>query len=103
MLKESNDSLSDNDILVATAGDYALRTENLKKAPTWVLSDGAIIILQGYTEFVIDVNGQKGPNKWGYDVYRLALRGGPNKGIYCSYNLMPTEKGGITSQEALTK
>lgn len=103
MLKESNDSLSDNDILVATAGDYALRTENLKKAPAWVLSDGAIIILQGHTEFVIDVNGQKGPNKWGYDVYRLALKGGANKGIYCSYNLMPTEKGGITSQEALMK
>ena len=65
MLKESNDSLSDNDILGATAGDYALRTENLKKAPAWVLSDGAIIILHGYTEFVIDVNGQKGPKQMG--------------------------------------
>lgn len=46
---------------------------------------------------------KKVPNKWGYDVYRLALKGGANKGIYCSYNLMPTEKGGITSQEALMK
>lgn len=45
----------------------------------FILPDGTIVLFYknatGYeaTAFIIDVNGKKGPNKWGYDVFYLTL------------------------------
>ena len=52
--------------------------------------------------FLVDVNGQKGPNKWGYDLFKLSFVKEKNK----QYRLMPsgcdvTEKGGTTSADML--
>ena len=47
----------------------------------YILYDGSYLILNDYSAaghhklyFAIDVNGKKGPNKWGYDVFYLNLR-----------------------------
>lgn len=48
----------------------------LKETPVWVLQDGTIIGLYiGVPKYIfVDVNGAKGPNKWGYDIFILQLR-----------------------------
>lgn len=69
----------------------------------YVLNDGSIVI--SYLadtvpiSMLIDVNGQKGPNKWGHDLFKLSFV----KDKY-NYKLMPSgcgvssyEKGGISS------
>ncbi len=104
--KENDDSLSDNDLLIATAGDAGLRAENLKRRPAVVLEDGQIIL--GYRtdprELIVDVNGKRGPNKWGYDIFRIQLKGGPEKGLfYMPLDIMPLEKGGLMPSKALLK
>ncbi len=71
----------------------------------YVLNDGSLVI--SYTvdnvpiSMLIDVNGQKGPNKWGHDLFKLAFSKEGN-----NYKLLPEgcgvdsyEKGGISSRE----
>lgn len=73
----------------------------------WILADGTLIIKYGnykasnFPIFTIDVNGHKGPNKWGYDIFTLGLQGdidGIKKLAPYTYAL---EKGGKSSQEIL--
>ena len=104
--KENDDSLSDNDLLIATAGDPAVRTENLKRSNAVVLEDGLTILgpKTKPVELVVDVNGKRGPNKWGYDIFRISLKGGPEKGLfYMPLDIMPLEKGGLKPSQALLK
>lgn len=74
----------------------------------YVFNDGTIIIASNDRNdyapfaFLVDVNGQKGPNKWGYDLFKLSFVKENNK----QYRLMPagcdvTEKGGTTSADML--
>lgn len=46
-------------------------------ATVYVLADGMIIILYytGMGLFAVDINGQKPPNKWGYDLYTFDWQG----------------------------
>ena len=46
----------------------------LRSTP-YMLPDGAILMVtvSGFPSIVIDVNGKKGPNKWGYDVFFMVL------------------------------
>lgn len=77
--------------------------------PVWVLNDGTIIIrygdFVGYPApiYVVDVNGHKGPNKWGYDIFGLQLKGNEQTGIskIVGYDFA-IEKGG-TSSTAMIK
>lgn len=58
--------------------DYDDLVQNSK---VYLFPDGAVILFRnndnasGYEDdvIIIDVNGQKGPNKWGYDVFCLTL------------------------------
>ncbi len=103
LLKEADDSLTEEDLLAATDHDTGLRATNLKKAPAKVFADGTIYVNLNSTVIVIDVNGQKGPNKWGYDVFRISLKGSSTKGLFYTCENMPVEKGGIKSCEILMK
>ena len=52
----------------------------------FVLSDGTYIIeyyayLGGIPIYVVDINGTKGPNKWGYDILSFGLTGNSAHGI----------------------
>lgn len=51
--------------------------ETMKSKPAIVTSDGMIIMPYSLNIpiFAIDVNGKKGPNRFGYDVFFLQLRG----------------------------
>ena len=103
MLKESDNSLTEDDLLAITDSDVSLRAANLKNYPAKVFADGSIYMNLSSTVIVIDVNGQKGPNKWGYDVFRISLKGALTKGLFYTCEGMPVEKGGIHSCDILLK
>ncbi len=71
--------------------------------PVWVLADGTIFIKRDpittdtTTYFAFDVNGHKGPNKWGYDIFQFLIVGDTDgiKGIQGINSF--TEKGGTAS------
>ena len=78
------------------------------------LNDGSIIYLykvesdynnHGSLFFGIDVNGKKGPNKWGYDLFYLNLykrnQKAPVLGLTAVCELL--EKGGISAEEMMLK
>ena len=72
--------------------------------PVFVLSDGTYIIeyhsyLFDRPIYTVDVNGHKGPNKWGYDIFSFRIEGNISNGIS---TLKPVtyayEAGGKTSE-----
>ena len=93
-------------------GDYASRgCVNFKKnailndRTVYVLSDGTIIIL--YSEYpsllAVDINGQKGPNKWGHDLFSFLIRSDGNKFKYYGGGCMYPEEGGLGTGAMITK
>lgn len=94
ILRETDENLSDYDI--NKKGYVYLQKSVLYKKPGYVFSDGSVLIsLNGINIFAIDINGKKGPNKWGYDLFNFRLQGLPTKPIYLAPH--PTqiyEKGG---------
>lgn len=52
-------------------------SENIKTRPAFVTNDGMIFI--AYSKqlpvYLVDINGKKGPNKFGYDVFFLQITG----------------------------
>ena len=103
LLKEADNTLSDYDLLKATESDTGLRAENLKKYPAVVLADGAVFLQCNMQVLVIDVNGKKGPNKWGYDLFRISLKGNPSGKLFYGCESMLVEKGGVSSCNILLK
>lgn len=97
------------DINKATAGSSWWRKNaiaNDRKA--YVLADGTIILLSGWTGmriFAIDVNGKKAPNKWGYDIFAFSI----SSDLGSSLNLIPAyfstisvvEKGGKSTKQMM--
>ena len=73
--------------------------------PVFVLYDGTYIIkyhdvLSGSPIFTVDINGFKGPNKWGYDIFSFELAGNSSNGIQKLRSVVyATEKGGQTFQQ----
>ena len=105
--KTNNDSLSDEDINKATAGQAWWRKNaiaNDRKA--YVLSDGIILLMSGWSGmriFAIDVNGKKGPNKWGYDIFafNVSSDAGGSLNLIPAYLVGITEKGGKTTKQMM--
>lgn len=76
----------------------------------YFLSDGAIIlsysgVFGNINFFLIDINGVKKPNKWGYDLFVLDfLKESPNSGLKITDTLCGTkEKGGYWISDLLYK
>ena len=93
-------------------GDYASRgCKNFKKnailndRTVYVLSDGTIIILYSEYPFLlaVDINGQKGPNKWGHDLFAFLIRFDGNKFKYYGGGCMYAEEGGLLTNTMITK
>ena len=87
-------------------------TDNLDKFKVFTLNDGAFIIANdgstglGYSPWVvIDVNGEKGPNKWGYDVFWTNLyRENEKKNVVLYDEICKMkEKGGMYFSEMILK
>ena len=102
---EQNPDLSEDDALNIVQGQpgfYRSIIHNL--SPAYDLADGTILleyyVLPSYFPclFAIDINGKKGPNKWGYDLFSFFTVSDGKM-----YKLQPTwysvDKGGKTSQQ----
>ncbi len=79
-------------------------------AKVYVLYDGSYVIITGGSNhhqvyFTLDVNGEKSPNKWGYDVFYLMLDAqGSTSSIRITDNICALkEKGGFYANEMLSK
>ncbi len=58
----------------ASGGCNYLRKNTINSQKAFVTNDGMIIFAySGGYKFAVDVNGKKGPNKWGYDLYSLRM------------------------------
>lgn len=84
----------------------------INEMTAYTLVDGSIIYVYNYpgynshsVRFALDVNGMKGPNKWGYDLFYLSL----HKHNINSYVNSKTywceliEKGGQSAEEIMLK
>ena len=77
-----------------------MSTANLKKRPAYVLADGMILIdlnYNGWKAYAVDINGNKNPNKWGYDIFTFQAVGdvhGMTQYTVDTYAMTLTEKGG---------
>lgn len=62
-----------------TSGVSGFTTETMKNTSwVYVLADGTILIPYRmynnfYSLFTADINGKRGPNKWGYDLFAFAI------------------------------
>ncbi len=107
--KAEDDSLSDEDINKATVGNSWWRKDAIaKERKAYVLSDGIILLMSGWSGmriFAIDINGKRGPNKWGHDLFAVSVSSDSGK----SLNLIPaymsgiTEKGGKSTKQMLSE
>ncbi|MCM1338989.1 MAG: type II secretion system GspH family protein, partial [Muribaculaceae bacterium] len=100
----NKDDLTDFDVNKATSGCAAWREAALRnQREAWVLQDGTIILFySGFQLFAIDVNGNRGPNKWGYDLFQFLSSGDGSTSIKllggaCVY----PEKGGMSTNMML--
>ena len=75
--------------------------------PTFITADGILYSkyanMIAFPYFMMDVNGHKGPNKWGYDIFLFSLHGDDVNGIT---KIEPVnsirDKGGMTVNEILS-
>ena len=95
----------------ADPGQIFSDSEIKYKSPVWILTNGVVIIRYRHLMplYAIDINGHKGPNRWGYDIFQFTIIGTNKDGIK---NIYPKksgirEKGGKTGiqmyEEAFTK
>ena len=104
--KQQDDTLTDDMALQKASGCDRWTQSNMENNCTaYVLSDGTIILLYGtsFRLFAIDINGMKGPNKWGHDLFSFGSRGNLNKPPYVATDLScnPWEKGGRSTSVML--
>lgn len=104
--KDQDDTLTDDYLAQKTKGCEGWNQKAIENNRiAYVLNDGTIILLYGVgpSLFAIDVNGMKGPNKWGHDLFSFGTRGGISKPPYVATNLScnPTEAGGMSTKNML--
>ena len=73
-----------------------------------VLIDGTVIVYYGKVSmplFMVDTNGRKGPNKWGYDIFVFSVKEAQSGAVYlaATNSCMVVEAGGKTTQQMLTR
>ena len=101
---EQSTEPSDFDVNKATSGCGGWRENNIKNTrEVWNLADGTIILFySGFQLFAVDVNGMKGPNKWGHDIFSFGLKSGYNLPLkIIDGGCARYEKGGISTTAML--
>ncbi len=89
-----------------TRTDSAWQRDKSSTYTAYYLADGTILFNDNaVTRWAIDVNGLKGPNKWGYDVWPLTLVG-DNDGLFQfsathQYSVGYIEKGGKEGKDII--
>ena len=111
-LQDTNPDISDDELNFWLANCGGLNKSNIENnTRTLVLKDGVILMFYSdggrisYPHLVsVDVNGAKGPNKWGYDVFSFAVKSKAGRslklmGMGSASSCAPVEKGGMSSAE----
>ena len=105
---KANPDLSEYDINKATSGCHGWRKNNIKTRTAFVIADG-VTLISSYNYpylharlFAIDVNGLKGPNKWGYDIFSFYSKGNITGGIkFVGDRCVIIEPGGVSAAQML--
>lgn len=102
LYKKNNNNDSDYDANKATSGCGNWRKSAIASSDSaHILADGQIILGYGYFSaniFAVDINGMKGPNKWGYDLFGFQSIGNVTRPLHIgSTGCMPIDKGGTYS------
>ena len=102
----SDTEMSDDEAFSLSGGCTAYRKSEIqRRSYVYILKNGMILIpfqKDRFAVFLIDINGKKGPNKWGYDLFSFTTKanyGTPlvPAGGFC----MIAEKGGLTTTEMI--
>lgn len=105
MQNDPNMSEEDANDIIKTFNGWS--TSNiLNNNPVYILKDGTIIIEYRYISFpcnfAVDVNGKKGPNKWGHDLFPfLTVATSKSNLVIQGFGGYPVEKGGIKVTDML--
>ena len=105
---KKNPNLSEYELNKASSGCTVWRKNNIKTRSAFVLADGGTII-NAYNYpyiypmlFAIDINGLKGPNKWGYDIFAFHSKGNITGGIkFAGGGCEIIEPGGVSPTQMI--
>lgn len=78
----------------------------LNQNTVYVLKNGIIVVLYGNSKtipiFAIDINGKKGPNKWGYDLFSFVVTSNDSQPLQLiKSSCMTPEKGGMSTENMI--
>ena len=109
-VKQSNSggSMSDEEAASLSADCFKFRESIIRNNLTvHVLKNGVIFIPYNPTSptiFALDVNGMKGPNKWGHDIFSFETRANIDTPLRITQGrCMAAEKGGVTTEVMLSE
>ena len=93
---------------ISRACTYFRKNAILNDRTAYVLADGTIMIPYdanhtGARIIAVDTNGQKGPNKWGYDLYSFLIKSDGQKFKYYGGGCMSIEEGGQDTTAMIRK
>jgi len=107
IIAKANPDLSEYDLNVAISCGY-WRKNNIKTKTAFVIADGVTLFnYHNYSYFhphlfAIDINGLKGPNKWGHDIFSFYSKGNITGGIkFVGDGCNLIESGGISATQML--
>ena len=99
--------LSDEQAYTDSAGcAYFRKNEILNNRYAYVFKNGMILIPYDFSTpiYAIDINGKKGPNKWGYDLFTFMVRSNNHKPLELyGDGCFVAEKGGVTAQKMIER
>lgn len=108
LYKERDDEMTDELAVQKNSGCAMWSQDSIDNTRNaYVLADGTIILMynnNGPSLFAVDINGKKGPNKWGVDLFPFGTRGGIQTPIYVALDIScnaPLEKGSVTTKQML--
>ncbi len=103
-----NEDTEEYDANKATSGISGFRKSSIRNGKAFVTADGMIFVPYGSFScpiMLVDVNGQKGPNKWGHDIHGFIAKIADEKSnpSFLPYIQSTTyvEKGGRTTYHLL--
>ena len=110
-VKQSNSggSMSDEEAASASLGCSWFTESQIRNNRTvYVLKNGVIFMPYNTptspTLFALDVNGMKGPNKWGHDIFSFETRANIDTPLRITQGrCMAAEKGGVTTEVMLSE
>ena len=108
IIKEGNENISDEDFNKKLVGQDGYASSALmNKSSAYVLASGEILMNYSGMSLpriiIFDVNGKKGPNKWGYDVFAMhtATKSSTDDSFFFVGKSM-AQKGGVDLNKIIT-